>query len=852
MSSEYTIDIQLTELGFPDILQPSETHVRQTPCVLASSDASLSHSHSTERKVIRGNQSVVEDPAAVTQNVHIEQTTEISETSQTLPCTPLQPTPSVQDKQAASRGPVDAGAVLPVLPKPSISCPTTELGTTETPLLATEQKIGDAESENGQKDLDDGQEAKGNSTEAKQGVENESDDSEVSVTDEEEEEDDEEEEGLDNESSNSGDYRCSFCELQLPSNLKLQEHMNLHTGARPYRCAECGKRFCQIDNYRAHLRTHAQARLDPLLCRICLTVFKSQEGLRDHLSTTHFEKKFYECDLCKRVFTDLKVCEWHVEWHKRTLGNFVCESCGRIFSLQKSLTRHRNKKCHRSYNCTDCTKSFTRKNALLKHSFSHLGLLPYTCIRCRSHFRLAKLYRQHKCEPQRIHCVACLRVFLSQADFQKHKKDTGCWGHQGPKGDEIRCLECGQSFATAEELKKHAGAHQKVLTCAECGKGFRSALLLMSHMGGHAGQTPCLCQRCGLGFPHQQSYDSHLNNCGHTPHPSSALKKRTATKNSPPPVKRMPQPSTNLSLPTKNPTNTSNTTVTIPADVSNIPAAPVEESGSPKNVTGGASNGSGPAEAVWQLTLDKRPPPGVKLVLFVPVSSSLANGLAFPSTVPQAPPVPDIQVQPHVALPPAPRGELRLHKSSSHLGPSSVPGTRLRLDVPLDLVMGNKQDPDYVAPLDLSKKSTSTVSALTICPLPVKIEPEDPEFSEEARSIQGEAFQRVDSKETILKVKREQWVTSLENTAERDKYTTVKRLKLDPMDLSPLNFSTTSSGLVMDIKKEPQTPGSDFNLLPSKSCQLTAWRPEREMKMEDDGPSPSCPDAHVDPLSLSN
>lgn len=319
-------------------------------------------------------------------------------------------------------------------------------------------------------------------------------------------------------SSHPWEFRCSVCDLQLPSQFKLQDHMNLHTGARPYCCAECGKRFCQIYNYRVHLRTHAEAKVDRLMCRVCRMGFTSQADLNAHLESTHFEKEFYECDLCKHVFTSLKACENHVQLHMYS-PCFKCEACGRNYRSTQALARHQSRKCRRLFKCTDCSLTFTKKTALLKHSFSHLGLLPYTCLRCGCHFRLAQLYRRHKCEPGRINCVACLREFLCQEDFEQHKKDTGCWGNQGPKTDEIRCLECGERFETKEELKKHAGAHQRVLNCAECGKGFRSALLLMSHMGGHAGKSPCLCQTCGLGFPHQQNYESHFKTCGKTPTP---------------------------------------------------------------------------------------------------------------------------------------------------------------------------------------------------------------------------------------------------------------------------------------------------------------------------------------------
>ncbi|XP_040901262.1 zinc finger protein 628 isoform X2 [Toxotes jaculatrix] len=786
MSIEYTIDIQLTELGFPDVLQSQETSVRETPCRSTSSEdsfsprfCSTSHSSTHKQRLLSADG---EEAGAARQTPDIQQTTVFSATapSETALCERLTPAQSLQDKQATK-------GTAPL--EPTADDPAAGQETTDSSQLVIEEE------ENGQNGGFDRNTAQDCSTELQHDVEDDSDDSEVSNVYEEEELDDEEdyeeEEELNNESNHSGDYRCSVCDLQLPSKFKLQDHMNLHTGARPYCCAECGKRFCQIYNYRVHLRTHAQTKVDRLRCRICLMGFASQEDLKDHLSKTHFEDEFYECDLCKRVFTSLKACEYHVQSHKCML-DVVCEICGRNFSSPKSLARHRRRTCHRSFKCTDCTKTFTKKNALLKHSFSHLGLLPYTCIRCRCHFRLARLYRQHKCEPERIHCVACLREFLSQEDFQQHKKDTGCWGNQEPKGDEIRCLECGERFDTPEELKKHAGAHQRVLKCAECGKGFRSALLLMSHMGGHAGKSPCLCQSCGLGFPHQQNYDSHLKTCGQTPQPVSAPKKRQASKSHSSEAKKL-----NAKQDSSSPANT----VTMPAVVSNTTAAPVKDSVNPRLVTGDASTGSGSSEGLWKLTLDKEPPPGVKLVVFLPVCPTQTNSLPLPSAVPQTLPVPAMQVQP---------------QATGHLGVNAALG--VLLNTPLDLVTGIKQDPDCEAPLDLSKKCNSSKSASSDIPLhSIKNEPEEFEISGEANGTE---------KEAIVKT----------NPEEADTYSEMKQLKIDPMDLSSRN---TSSGPIMEIKKEPQSPGSDSDLWSSRSCQL---RPEKEIKMEVDVPHPVCAD----------
>ncbi|XP_032374204.1 zinc finger protein 852 [Etheostoma spectabile] len=786
MSIEYTIDIQLTELGYSDILQPRETSVRETPCLSTSPDGSFVPRPSptslsttrVQRRVVRGQQSVDGKEAGAA-----KQTSPLSETA-----TLQNPPRSLQDEQAAE------GTAALEMSEPMVTDP-------ELPQPITEQE------DNVKRDVEDRDAAQEGSTEMQQVVWDDSDDSEVSEVYEEEEvdeeeDDDDEQQGLKNESSHSGDYRCSVCDLQLPSNFKLQDHMNLHTGARPYCCAECGKRFCQIYSYRAHLRTHAQTKVDRPLCRVCLMVFASKEELKHHHLINHFENEFYECDLCKRVFTCLKECRHHVQLHRCRL-DVVCKVCGRNFSSPKALARHRRKTCHHILKCTDCTKTFTKKNALLKHSFSHLGLLPYTCIRCRCHFRLARLYRRHKCEPDRIHCVACLREFLSQEDFQQHKKDTGCWGNQDPKGDEIRCLECGERFDTSEELKKHAGAHQRVLKCAECGKGFRSALLLMSHMGGHAGQSPCLCQSCGLGFPHQQNYDSHLKTCGQTPQPASAPKKRQTSRSSSSEAKKV-----NSKPDSQNPTKPA----TKPAVVLNSPPAHVKDSHSSGLVTGPVSTGSGSSDGLWKLTLDKQPPPGVKLVVFLPVCATQTNDLTLPSASSPTLLVPAV---------PGQLQEIPVPVSNEYRGVNTALGAPL--NGPLNLVTGIKQDPEWEAPLDLSMKCISSKSALrNIPPLPIKSEPGEYEISAEANGTERQEVKTSYSKARVKK-----------DPGEADAYTEAKQFKTDPMNLS--SSYTTSSGLVVDIKKECQSPGPDSRPWSSRSLQLT----EKEMKMEVDVPRPA-------------
>ncbi|KAL6489418.1 hypothetical protein MHYP_G00031590 [Metynnis hypsauchen] len=441
----------------------------------------------------------------------------------------------------------------------------------------------------------------------------------VAVYDEEENEDgsnltEDNDDDVSSDTNVSEEHRCHVCALTFSTPFLLREHLHVHTGVRPYCCAECGKQFCHLVNYRAHLRSHST-----FYCLICRARFATQELLQSHLDTNHFEKEFYQCDFCKRIFVNLDECKEHVQAHKEEVGSYPCPQCDRSFHHRSSLLCHLKWHKKSALICTDCGQAFTKKIALLRHSFVHLGLLPYTCVHCKRHFRLASLYHKHECKPEHIQCVACLVVFRSQDDFEKHKKDTGCWGHQmasPAKTNDIRCMECGQIFDSVEELKKHAGTHQKVMKCSECGMGFRSSLMLMSHMGGHAAQRPCLCKECGLGFPHQHAYDSHLKTCGSVSPPEAAVKK----PKSPNPSKKKEVAITPKSK--------------VFQAVTLEPQKDVSQS-APLHSAAPVSSQTKPSKSAWTLILNKEHLPGnVPLVMFLPTTlPSASEGIQNPQTL---------------------------------------------------------------------------------------------------------------------------------------------------------------------------------------------------------------------------
>lgn len=119
-------------------------------------------------------------------------------------------------------------------------------------------------------------------------------------------------------------------------------------------------------------------------------------------------------------------------------------------------------------------------------------------------------------------------------------------------------------------------------------------------------------------------------------------------------------------------------------------------------------------------------------------------------------------------------------------------------DTPLDLVTKIKQDPEYEAPLDLSKKCNSAMSARSDSPLcTFKNEPEEYEISEGSNR---EEFKSSDSQGTCKTNPGEEGTEKMQ------------------VEMAPINLSTgTTSELMMNVKKEPQSPGSEVDMRSSRA-----------------------------------
>lgn len=161
---------------------------------------------------------------------------------------------------------------------------------------------------------------------------------------------------------------CENCPRKFSSNVDKTLHFKKrHTTDTPLKCLKCSNEFTDPYQYREHRKSHANT---------------------------------YFCDLCRQSFSLLSDIRRHVLTHtERTLPyaqklrkSFKCQHCQKKFSKDNLLKRHEiiHHQDHfpstdKSYQCSDCDKSFRHVGNLLDHVKAHeLGSLKQLKEECES------------------------------------------------------------------------------------------------------------------------------------------------------------------------------------------------------------------------------------------------------------------------------------------------------------------------------------------------------------------------------------------------------------------------------------------------------------------------------------
>ncbi|XP_029974773.1 zinc finger protein 771-like [Salarias fasciatus] len=172
---------------------------------------------------------------------------------------------------------------------------------------------------------------------------------------------------------------------------------------------------------------------------------------------------------------------------------YSCETCGRSFSLQSSLSRHmRSHSGEMPYSCETCGKRFSQKRHFLNHKRTHTGEKPYFCETCGKSFSEKSYLLIHK----RIHtgekpfsCETCSKSFSRRSYLTSHERT-----HTGERP--YSCDMCGKCYSNKYYLSVHKKTHtgEEPYSCETCGKCYSNKYYLSVHKRTHTGLMPYSCE----------------------------------------------------------------------------------------------------------------------------------------------------------------------------------------------------------------------------------------------------------------------------------------------------------------------------------------------------------------------
>ena len=285
-----------------------------------------------------------------------------------------------------------------------------------------------------------------------------------------------------------GNKKCPVCKEIFKSRSDTMKHYTLmHPDASIYNCSVCDDKFVTLNGLKWHNFNAHERKVSDLGCIFCGKEFAEKEELKNHILTTHKDKK-YECSECEASYLSQVTLQSHIE-QVHEGKKHQCSLCGEVFISMARLETHTALQHDRSkiFECPTCNVIYTKKQKLDKHiAFVHEKSSGHLCPECGENFRTRQQMKDHVLvvhEGKGFKCQFCSNIFKSKSSKNLHVRKV----HEGFKPEPQKCSQCEKIYSSASALKLHVRAvHEKKrpYACHLCDLSFGQSGNLKIHLKG--------------------------------------------------------------------------------------------------------------------------------------------------------------------------------------------------------------------------------------------------------------------------------------------------------------------------------------------------------------------------------